>query len=98
MLDSGRAPAAPKDRLAPRRGCRLVAALLAALSFGTAFLLVDAGAAGGGPLWTSAGQQAGGLLALAPVIFARPLRRLLVARYAYSRRRLSAACAGSAND
>lgn len=77
----GARPGCPEEqsRTSPRLP-PVLAALLAAVSFGIAFVLVDAGAAGGEPLWTSAGLQAGGLLALVPVVLAGRVRRLVVRR------------------
>jgi drug/metabolite transporter (DMT)-like permease len=55
-----------------------VAALLAALSFGAAFVLIDVGASAGSPLWVAAGLQIGGLTGLLPVAVSGSLRRLRV--------------------
>lgn len=55
-----------------------VAALLAALSFGAAFVLIDVGASAGSPLWVAAGLQFGGLAGLLPVAVSGSLRRLRV--------------------
>jgi hypothetical protein len=52
-----------------------VAALLAALSFGAAFVLIDVGASAGSPRWVAAGLQIGGLAGLLPVAVSGSLRR-----------------------
>lgn len=57
-----------------------VAALLAAASFGVAFVLVDAGGQGASPLWVAAGLQTGGLLGLVPIVFGGPLARVALTR------------------
>lgn len=57
-----------------------VAALLAAASFGVAFVLVDAGGQGASPLWVAAGLQTGGLLGLIPIVFGGPLARVALTR------------------
>ena len=59
---------------------RCVAALLAAASFGVAFVLVDAGGQDASPLWVAAGLQAGGLLGLVPIVLGGPLTRLALTR------------------
>jgi drug/metabolite transporter (DMT)-like permease len=69
--------AARAPRLPPVAG-----ALLAAVAFGTTFVLIDAGGSGGSPLWVAAGLQAGGLASLLPVALAGALRRLAVPRRA----------------
>ena len=58
----------------------VVAALLAAASFGVAFVLVDAGGQDASPVWVAAGLQAGGLLGLAPIVLGGPLTRLALTR------------------
>ena len=58
----------------------VVAALLAAASFGVAFVLVDAGGQDASPVWVAAGLQAGGLLGLVPIVLGGPLTRLALTR------------------
>ena len=58
----------------------VIAALLAAASFGVAFVLVDAGGQDASPVWVAAGLQAGGLLGLVPIILGGPLTRLALTR------------------
>jgi drug/metabolite transporter (DMT)-like permease len=58
----------------------VVAALLAAASFGVAFVLVDAGGQDASPVWVAAGLQAGGLLGLVPIILGGRLSRLRLTR------------------
>jgi drug/metabolite transporter (DMT)-like permease len=58
----------------------VVAALLAAASFGVAFVLVDAGGQDASPLWVAAGLQAGGLLGLIPIVLGGPLARVALTR------------------
>ena len=77
----GARPGCPEEQGA--RAPRLppvLAALLAAIGFGTSFVLVGAGGESGSPLWVAAGLQAGGLLALVPILLAGPLRRARVPR------------------
>jgi drug/metabolite transporter (DMT)-like permease len=57
-----------------------VAALLAAASFGVAFVLVDAGGQDASPLWVAAGLQAGGVLGLIPIVLGGPLARVALTR------------------
>jgi drug/metabolite transporter (DMT)-like permease len=57
-----------------------VAALLAAASFGVAFVLVDAGGQDASPLWVAAGLQTGGLLGLVPIVLGGPLARVALTR------------------
>jgi drug/metabolite transporter (DMT)-like permease len=60
-----------------------LAALLAAVAFGSAFVLIDAGgSAATSPLWVAAGLQIGGLLGLLPIALAGSLARLAVPRAA----------------
>ena len=58
----------------------VVAALLAAASFGVAFVLVDAGGQDASPVWVAAGLQAGGLLGLVPIVLGGPLTRIALTR------------------
>jgi drug/metabolite transporter (DMT)-like permease len=58
----------------------VVAALLAAASFGVAFVLVDAGGQDASPLWVAAGLQAGGVLGLVPILLSGPLGRVALTR------------------
>ena len=58
----------------------VIAALLAAASFGVAFVLVDAGGQDASPLWVAAGLQAGGLLGLVPIILGGSLARVALTR------------------
>lgn len=57
-----------------------LAALLAAASFGIAFVLVDAGSEDASPLWVAAGLQVGGVLGLIPIVLSGPLARLALTR------------------
>ena len=60
-----------------------MAALLAAVGFGSAFVLIDLGGSGGSsPLWVAAGLQTGGLLGLLPIALAGPRARLAAPRAA----------------
>lgn len=58
----------------------VVAALLAAASFGVAFVLVDAGGQDASPLWVAAGLQTGGVLGLVPIVLGGPLARVALTR------------------
>lgn len=74
----GARPGCPEEegRRAPRLS-PVVSALLAAAAFGAAFVFIDIGGSGGGsPLWVAAGLQLGGLVGLAPIVLAGPLRRV----------------------
>jgi len=57
-----------------------LAALLAAVSFGIAFVLVDAGGNDASPLWVAAGLQVGGVLGLIPIVLSGPLERIALTR------------------
>lgn len=89
QTDEEQAPACPGARAGcpDEQGARAprlhptVSALLSALAFGTAFLLIDAASTDGdGALWAAAGVQAGGLAGLVPILLGGPLRRVLVQR------------------
>ena len=54
----------------------VLAALLAAGSFGVAFVLVDAGGEDASPLWVAAGLQAGGVAGLVPIVLGGSLTRI----------------------
>jgi drug/metabolite transporter (DMT)-like permease len=58
----------------------VVGALLAAASFGIAFVLVDAGGQDASPLWVAAGLQTGGVLGLVPIVLGGPLARVALTR------------------
>jgi drug/metabolite transporter (DMT)-like permease len=58
----------------------VVAALMAAASFGIAFVLVDLGGQDASPLWVAAGLQAGGVLGLVPIVLGGPLARVALNR------------------
>jgi drug/metabolite transporter (DMT)-like permease len=58
----------------------VVAALLAAASFGIAFVLVDAGGQDASPLWVAAGLQTGGMLGLVPILLGGALSRVRLNR------------------
>jgi drug/metabolite transporter (DMT)-like permease len=77
----GARPGCPEEQgsRAPRLP-PVVAALLAAASFGVAFVLVDAGGQDASPLWVAAGLQAGGVLGLVPIVLGGPLARLALTR------------------
>jgi drug/metabolite transporter (DMT)-like permease len=62
-------------RLPPALG-----ALLAAASFGIAFVLVDAGGKDAPALWVAAGLQTGGLLGLVPIVLSGALGRVALTR------------------
>jgi drug/metabolite transporter (DMT)-like permease len=76
----GARPGCPEEQGA--RSPRLppvLGALLAAASFGVAFVLVDAGGQEASALWVAAGLQTGGLLGLIPVVLTVPFSRIAVA-------------------
>lgn len=76
----GARPSCPDEQGA--RSPRLppvAAALLAALTFGLAFVLIDTGGQGGDSgLWVAAGVQTGGLAGLLPILLGGPLARVRV--------------------
>ena len=77
----GARPGCPEEQGSRSPGLPpVVAALLAAASFGVAFVLVDAGGQDASPVWVAAGLQAGGLLGLVPIVLGGPLTRLAVTR------------------
>ncbi len=77
----GARPGCPEEQGARSPGLPPVAAaLLAAASFGVAFVLVDAGGQDASPVWVAAGLQTGGLLGLVPIILGGPLTRIALTR------------------